>query len=163
MGFGIVFGGLGAVGGHAAAWLLASRNNRCIALSSRSGQSAVRPIIKLENVIIIATRYDAASAAETSEMETIYIVGANQSDPSIVTINSGGVLRDAIVQRQTPGRLRAVAGPKTLGKCTPSVSSHGKCPLLAACTFSSVTSLVGNVGQTGYAATKCRSRCVFHK
>ena len=56
MGFGIVFGGLGAVGGHAAAWLLASRNNRCIALSSRSGQSAVRPtIINLENAIIIAT------------------------------------------------------------------------------------------------------------
>jgi acyl transferase domain-containing protein/acyl carrier protein len=154
MGFGIVFGGLGTVGGHAAAWLLATRHNRCIALTSRSGQSAARPtIINLENVIIMATRYDAASAEETSEMETIYIVGANQSDPSIVTINSGGVLRDAIVQRQTPGRLRAVAGPKTLGKCTPSVSSHGKCPLLAACTFSSVTSLVGNVGQTGYAAT----------
>ena len=86
MGFGIVFGGLGTVGGHAAAWLLATRHNRCIALTSRSGQSAARPtIINLENVIIMATRFDAASAEETSEMETIYIVGANQSDPSIVT------------------------------------------------------------------------------
>ena len=107
MGFGIVFGGLGAVGGHVAAWL----SHQEITMhrpSSRSGQSVVRPtIINLENVIIIATRYDAASAAETSEIETIYIVGADQSDPSIVTINSAGVLRDAIVQRQTPGRLRA--------------------------------------------------------
>ena len=124
LGFGSVFGGLGAVGGYAAAWLLASRRNRCIALTSRSGQNAVTPtIINLENVIIIATRYDASSAAETAEIEKIYLVGADQTDPSIVTINSGGVLRDAIVQRQTPGRLRAVAGPKTLGKCTPSVLS----------------------------------------
>ena len=82
-----MFGGLGAVGGHAAAWLLASRNNECIALSSESRQSAVNTtIINLENVIItVATRYDAASAAETSKLKQYTIVGADQSDPPIAT------------------------------------------------------------------------------
>jgi hypothetical protein len=154
IGLGIVFGGLGAVGGHAATWLLKSRHNRCITLTGKSGQCTIRPISTYpDNVIVLVTRYDAASAAESSEMAKIFVNYAEKSDPSMVTINSGGILRDAIAQRQTPGRLRAVAAPKTLGKFTPSVSSHSKYPLLANCTFSSVTSLVGNVGQTGYAAT----------
>ena len=116
MGFGIVIGGLGAVGGHAAAWLLTSRQSRSVTLTSRSGQSSVMPTsINPENTIVMATRYDASSAAETSEMATIFVACTEKSDPSIVTINSGGILRDAITQRQTPGRLRAVAAPKSLG------------------------------------------------
>lgn len=64
---------------------------------------------------------------------------------------AGGVLRDALLAKQTAAGLRQALAPKLAGGANAAAAQHGQ-PLQQRLLFSSVASLLGNAGQANYAA-----------
>lgn len=65
--------------------------------------------------------------------------------------NAGGVLADGLISKQTPAKLRAVIAPKVIGALN--LHEQATClPLAGLVLFSSVATLLGNPGQSNYAA-----------
>ena len=66
-------------------------------------------------------------------------------------MSAGGVLSDGMISKQNPGKLRAVMAPKAHG--TLNLLHQAAClPLAGLVLFSSVATLLGNAGQSNYAA-----------
>ena len=66
-------------------------------------------------------------------------------------LHAGGVLRDALLQNQTPSRFRTVLAPKVQG--TANLGRFARCaPLAAVKLFSSIAASMGSGGQANYAA-----------
>ena len=66
--------------------------------------------------------------------------------------SAGGITTDAMVKRQTTQTLRCTLAPKLDGALHLSEAAYGK-PVLSCAFFSSVAALLGNAGQTSYAAS----------
>ena len=66
-------------------------------------------------------------------------------------LHAGGVLRDALLQKQTPSGFRTVLAPKAQG--TANLGRFASCaPLAAVKLFSSIAASMGSGGQANYAA-----------
>ncbi|KAK9864440.1 hypothetical protein WJX84_006132 [Apatococcus fuscideae] len=66
-------------------------------------------------------------------------------------LHAGGVLADGLISKQTPAKLRAVLAPKVNGALN--LHHQAAClPLAGLVLFSSVATLLGNAGQSNYAA-----------
>lgn len=66
-------------------------------------------------------------------------------------LHSGGVVRDATIQKQTAAGMREVLGPKAQGAAL--ISSSSQCaPVTAFKLFSSIAARLGSGGQANYAA-----------
>lgn len=66
-------------------------------------------------------------------------------------MNSGGVLQDAVLTAQTAASMRAVQAPKLASAAAMQHAANGQ-PVHQTLLFSSVASLLGNPGQSNYAA-----------
>ena len=65
---------------------------------------------------------------------------------------AGGTTADALLKRQTAQTLRCTLAPKLNGALHLSAAAYGR-PVLSCAYFSSVAALLGNAGQTNYAAS----------
>lgn len=69
-------------------------------------------------------------------------------------IHGAGVLDDGLIIGQTDARIESVMAPKAVGAWNWHVATEGL-PLDFFVIFSSVSAIVGNAGQSGYAAANC--------
>jgi len=65
---------------------------------------------------------------------------------------AGGTTADALLSKQTARSLRSTLAPKLDGALHLSVAAYGS-PVLSCTHFSSIAALLGNAGQTNYAAS----------
>ena len=66
-------------------------------------------------------------------------------------MQTGGLTRDAALPQQTTARLRAVLAPKAAGARN-LLAAVAAAPLGGVALFSSIAALLGNAGQSNYAA-----------
>lgn len=65
---------------------------------------------------------------------------------------AGGATADALLSKQTAQTLRSALAPKLDGSLHLSAAAYGR-PVLNCAFFSSIAALLGNAGQTNYAAS----------
>ena len=118
---------------------------------SRTGRSAEQAFGYLvENCF----RVIVAISADISVAEDAFYARVITGRDASLLFHAAGLLRDAILTRQTAGDIRVVAAPKSvafLRHFRPSRDLLGT-PLDASVSFSSIASFFGSIGQAPYAA-----------
>jgi acyl transferase domain-containing protein/acyl carrier protein len=143
----LITGGLGGLGLEVAIWM-AGRGARNLALVSRRAPSeeAAAAIEKLRRDGVQVKTY----AADVSFMPQMEMVFRDLGELGGV-VHCAGVLDDGVVTQQTADRVERVMAPKITGAWNLHQLTAGQ-PLEFFVMFSSVSSLTGSSGQTGYAA-----------
>ncbi|XP_063632471.1 fatty acid synthase-like [Cydia splendana] len=147
----VFVGGLGGFGLELCDWLV-SRGARTVVLSSRSGvrtgyQSWCIRRWRSAGVVVLVSQADAATAAGARAL----LREAAAAAPVGGIFNLAAVLRDALLENQTPDTFRAVAEPKINVTRELDAASHELAPELKYfVVFSSVACGRGNVGQSNY-------------
>nr|BAU61515.1 actin related protein2 [Parachlorella kessleri] len=146
----VVSGGLGALGILMANWL-AGQGRFHIILLGRSGRSVDISVqgscvLSMSGSQVAVLRSDTSALSEAGLFHML-------SDVPYTTgiINSGGVLADGVITKQSVSTLRAAFAPKLASALAMSVTGEGL-PLGQVLLFSSVASLLGGPGQANYAA-----------
>lgn len=145
-----ITGGLGSIGMLAAAWVAASGRTGCLWLLSRTAHSAAAAHMA-QHPTAHFTIYgcDIAAAADASGWcQSQLQRGVN---PLGGLLHASGVLRDALLPKQSPSGLYEVAAAKVNGGLQ-LCSMAGAAPLTATVLFSSTAALLGPPGQANYAA-----------
>ena len=147
----VVAGGLGGFGLELAYWL-AEKGARKIVLSSRSGpkdafqKMSIKRLQSMGVTVLLST----ANAA-TTDGATRLLEEAKKLGPVGGLFNLAVVLRDALLENQTPEQYAEVAAPKVNGTQNLDKASRSLCPDLEYfVAFSSVSCGRGNAGQTNY-------------
>ena len=149
----MITGGLGSLGTAVAAWLsqqqvqhlqLTGRTGKLSAGLSHALADSRRPLSQAQVVI---------HRADTSSVEEATVLGnAPGQLPQLQGImHASGVLADATFGNQTLASLRQAFAPKTISASNLH-SSTQQTPLAFQVLFSSVTALLGGMGQANYAA-----------
>ena len=175
----VISGGLGALGALAASWLV-GQGQRHLLLLGRSGRvgttagegsaggagtlgssgglsghSMASGVLSGHSMALVTMlRCDTAAAAEAPAalLPPGPAGGGSSALPAPAGfINSGGVLRDAVLSAQTAAGMRAVFAPKLASAATLAPAA-GAVPLQQLLLFSSAASLLGAPGQANYAA-----------
>lgn len=110
-----------------------------------AGQLAL-PVLS-SNAQVVLLRCDTAAAAEASPA----LASTAGLPPVAGVMNSGGVLQDAVLTAQTAASMRAVQAPKLASAAAMQHAANGQ-PVHQTLLFASVASLLGNPGQSNYAA-----------
>ncbi|GAB4814934.1 hypothetical protein N2152v2_001980 [Parachlorella kessleri] len=146
----VVSGGLGALGILMAKWLTGQGRTHIILLG-RSGRSVDPPVqdscvFSMSGSQVTVLRSDTSVLSEAGLFQM-------RSDAPYATgiINSGGVLADGALAKQSVSTFRAAFAPKLASALAMSSAGEGL-PLGQVLLFSSVASLVGGAGQANYAA-----------
>ncbi len=147
----LISGGLGAVGLHAAEWL-AGRGARSLVLVGRRGPSA-ETAERLEGLRRSGVRVEVRSAdvSRREEMAAVFTEMRHNLPPLAGIIHAAGVLDDGVLVQQTWGRMKQVMAPKVTGAWNLHELTRDT-PLDFFLLFSSVASVTGSLGQSGYAA-----------
>lgn len=85
-----------------------------------------------------------------SQKSTRSMVG-DQTPTTILPLHAGGLVQDALLPKQSASGLRAVLAPKLAGTQNLAFAC-ARSPVDGFALFSSIASLLGNAGQTNYAA-----------
>ncbi|XP_063391024.1 fatty acid synthase-like [Cydia fagiglandana] len=147
----VLVGGLGGFGLELCDWLV-SRGARTVVLSSRSGvrtgyQSWCIRRWRSAGVVVLVSRAEAATAAGARAL----LREAAAAAPVGGVFHLAAVLRDALLENQTPDTFRAVAEPKINVARELDAASRELAPELKYfVVFSSVACGRGNVGQSNY-------------
>lgn len=99
--------------------------------------------------IVTLISSDTASTADAGALVQLISTPSAQAPPVSLVINSGGVLADAVLHRQSAGALRQAAAPKAVSMQR---LMTGTQPVAGAVLFSSSAALFGAPGQASYAA-----------
>ncbi|XP_053424237.1 fatty acid synthase isoform X2 [Nycticebus coucang] len=147
----IIAGGLGGFGLELAQWLIL-RGAQKLVLTSRSGirtgyqAKQVREWRRQGVQVLVAT-----SDASSPEGAQALIAEATQLGPVGGVFNLAMVLRDAMLENQTPELFQDVSKPKYSGTLNLDRATREACPELDYfVAFSSVSCGRGNAGQTNY-------------
>ncbi|KAK9834736.1 hypothetical protein WJX74_008822 [Apatococcus lobatus] len=150
----VVTGGLGALGSLSGRWL-AQRGMQHLCLLGRTGHMPLQqgPILTAMtggdwNAAVTVRLADSACAEEMAS-----VLGSHRElGPELQgVLHAGGVVRDAIIQKQTAAGMREVLGPKAQGSSLIR-NGCGHAPVTALKLFSSVAARLGSGGQANYAA-----------
>ncbi|XP_019359228.1 PREDICTED: fatty acid synthase isoform X1 [Gavialis gangeticus] len=147
----IITGGLGGFGLELAQWLI-ERGAQKLMLTSRSGvrtgyQAKQIGVWKEMGVQVLVSTSDVGTLEGTQKL----LDEAIQLGPVGGIFNLAMVLRDAMMENQTPESFQEVCKPKSAGIVHLDRVSRKKCPDLDYfVAFSSVSSGRGNSGQTNY-------------
>nr|MCU0685551.1 type I polyketide synthase [Polyangiaceae bacterium] len=146
----LVTGGLGGLGLAVAGWLIES-GARHLVLVGRSAPAAEATArlraFEQAGARVEFARADVADAAHVRRV----LEGIDPSRPLRGIFHAAGVLEDGIVLQQSRERWQRVWAPKALGAWNLHRLSHSA-PLDHFVLFSSATALLGNAGQSSYAA-----------
>ncbi|MER6832075.1 type I polyketide synthase [Streptosporangium sp. NPDC000563] len=157
----LVSGAGGALGAAVVRHLVAEYGARHLLLVSRRGDAdpALRALAgELGDRARIRTA--ACDLADTAATEAL-LAGVDQDRPLGAVFHIAGTLDDAVLENTTGERLERVLRPKVdaawnLHRLT------GDLPLTAFVLFSSVAGVLGNAGQTGYAAANAFLDALAH-
>ncbi len=147
----LITGGLGGLGLQVAQWLV-TQGARQLVLAGRNGvttpaaQAAIQQM-SAAGAQISVVQADIADQAAVTQL----IAACQQVAPLRGIIHAAGVIDDGLLFQQTAARFAAVMAPKVFG----SWHLHTQTRALALdffVTFSSVSALLGNRGQSNYAA-----------
>jgi len=148
-----ITGGNGGIGRHLAAHLV-SEYDAHVVLCGRSAlgqslQSAVDNICASGSAGTVS--YHSADCSSRSDMEALYAWTVHTYGELHGVIHAAGLIRDSSLHLRSPQDIRAVLKPKVDGTVVlDEVTSVG--PLDFFMTFSSLTAVAGNPGQTDYSA-----------
>jgi amino acid adenylation domain-containing protein len=147
----LITGGLGALGLHVARWLV-SEGVRHVVLCGRSAPSsdASSTVREMEaaGARILIVQSDVANPEDVARM----LSKVDASMPPLRGIfHAAGLLRDALLIEQRWEDFSAVMAPKVAGAWNLHMATRGM-PLDHFVMFSSAASVLGSLGQAGYAA-----------
>ena len=160
----LVTGGLGGLGMLVGAWAMASKTSGRLRLLGRKGRSAYQ----VGNSLLTHMFQELSRKNGDTPFNTIKILVECQSSDLGASedmmfqaktfqhnevYHSSGVLKDSLIQKQTPATLREVASPKLCGAYLVDAYAGISHPCQAIVAFSSVASFFGSIGQTNYSAT----------
>ncbi|MGW3570400.1 SDR family NAD(P)-dependent oxidoreductase, partial [Streptomyces sp. NPDC000941] len=149
----LVTGGLGAVGGHIARWLAKSGVPRLV-LTSRRGPDDPRCAEVTAELSALGAAVDVVAcdiADETALAKVLGHIAGGRELPLRGVVHCAGLLADGVLAEQTPERFAEVLRPKVAG----AVNLHrltADTPLDLFLLVSSAAGVVGNAGQSNYAA-----------
>jgi acyl carrier protein len=157
----LVTGGFGALG-LAVAGMLAERGARNMVLLGRNapGPAAARKIADLElrGVRVVEALAD---VSDRDELKAVFDRIRNSLPPLRGVVHAAGVLDDALLLHQTPGKFAAVFAPKVQGAINLHELSVGE-NLDHFVLFSSFASLMGLPGESNYAAANAYLDSLAH-
>ena len=136
----LITGGLGGIGRHAAAWAVA-RGAEAVLLVGRNGGA---PPPDLPARVLAADITDSAA-------QPALVAALSKLPPLRSVIHAAGVLRDGLIEDQTPSRFAEVVDPKLTGAWALHALAARR-PVEHFLLFGSVASLIGAAGQSNYAA-----------
>ena len=146
-------GGNGALGLLVATWL-ARRGAKRLLLLSRSGK--IRPELTelWEKLNGIPGTQVVLGICDTSDFDSVQRFASEHAADLAGVFHCAGILDDRRLGRQDWGSFRAVLSPKAHGAMYlhRAMRDAGAPPTSLFVMFSSVTSLMGNIGQTNYGA-----------
>ncbi|KAF2755475.1 nonribosomal peptide synthetase 7 [Pseudovirgaria hyperparasitica] len=148
----IITGGLGSLGRRVAMWLAISHNIRDIVLLSRRGTDTPGTdsfVKELADAGAQATVLSCDIASRESVDNAISLFTALR--PLRGVVHTAGLLDDGALQDLTPERINRVLGPKVHGAWNLHQSTQGL-DLDMFLIFSSISGIIGNPGQSSYAA-----------
>ena len=148
----VIAGGLGGFGLELAHWLV-ERGARKLVLSSRSGPKDAFQKVSIKRLIddlgatVVISNADVSTLAGAQKL----IDEANKLGPVGGVFNLAVVLRDQLLENQTPEKYAKAAAPKVSGTINLDKVTRASCPQLEYfVAFSSVSCGRGNAGQTNY-------------
>ena len=148
----VIAGGLGGFGLELAHWLV-ERGARKLVLSSRSGPKEAFQKVSIKRLTedlgatVVISNADASTLAGAQKL----IDEANKLGPVGGVFNLAVVLRDQLLENQTPEKYAEAAAPKVAGTINLDKVTRASCPQLEHfVAFSSVSCGRGNAGQTNY-------------
>ena len=148
----LVTGGLGGFGSKVALWL-ARKGAQNLVLVGRSGVAgdAAKTLVQTLKDQGVNVRVAAVDVSRETDVRKVLTDMADTLPPLRGVIHAAAVLDDALIEHLDPARLEAVLAPKARGAWNlHRLTSH--IPLDFFVLFSSVVSVVGNVGQSNYVA-----------
>lgn len=147
----LITGGLGRIGLTCASWL-ASRGVRHLHLIGRRppGHAAEKVIASL-TAKGVTTHVHTLDVADRDALETVLENVFSERPGLDGVIHAAGVLDDGILLQQTPERMAAVLSPKVSGAWNLHTLTAAR-PLKYFVLMSSAAGLLGNAGQSAYAA-----------
>lgn len=147
----LVTGGLGGLGLQVAQWLV-DQGVRHLVLAGRRGVTtgavqAAHQALAAAGAQVTVVQADVAELADARRL----IAACQAIAPLRGIIHAAGVIDDGLLVQQTPARFAQVMAPKVAGSWHLHTLTHDL-PLDFFVCFSSVASLLGNSGQSNYAA-----------
>lgn len=158
----LVTGGLGGLGLQVAQWLV-DQGVRHLVLAGRRGvmtpptQAAIQAL-EDAGAQVVVVQADVAELADARRL----IIACQTVAPLRGLIHAAGVIDDGLLVQQTPARFAQVLAPKVAGAWHLHTLTHDL-PLDFFVCFSSVASLLGNGGQSNYAAANAFMDALVHQ
>jgi acyl transferase domain-containing protein/acyl-CoA synthetase (AMP-forming)/AMP-acid ligase II/acyl carrier protein len=147
----LVTGGLGRLGGKLAEWLVRNGADRVILVGRRAPDAAMRARLQAMAAGGAAVEARALDVTDFASLQLLLSDLGACAPPLQGIIHAAGVLDDGMLHQQSAGRLQAVLAPKVLGGWYLHLLTRAM-PLRHFILFSSAASLLGNWGQSAYAA-----------
>jgi myxalamid-type polyketide synthase MxaB len=147
----LITGGLGALGLEVAEYLVHEGARALILVGRRAPSSTVRQAIaslECRGARVEILQADVTDRARLTEAVTAALASL---PPLAGVVHAAGVLDDAMLDEQTPERVRRVLAPKVMGARNLHGITSGM-PLDWFVAFTSVSGVLGSAGQANYAA-----------
>jgi NAD(P)-dependent dehydrogenase (short-subunit alcohol dehydrogenase family) len=147
----LVTGGLGALGLHVARWLVQHGARHLLLLGRNSPSPEAANAISALRGAGVRVEIRAVDVSNRSQLEAVLSEVQVTMPPLCGIVHAAGVLDDGILTQQTWSRFEQVMAPKVAGAWNlHELTRHA--PLDFFLLFSSMASLTGSPGQSGYAA-----------
>jgi acyl transferase domain-containing protein len=159
----LITGGLGALGLHAARWLV-SRGARHLTLVSRRGADAPGAAGAVEELQALGCQVTIASAdvSRPEELRQLLAGIAAGATPLRGVVHAAGIETRAPISDMTLAQWRSILAPKALGGCLLDAASRDAGVELFLC-FSSISSLLGFAERAHYAAANAALDVIVHE
>ncbi|THF70281.1 SDR family NAD(P)-dependent oxidoreductase [Deinococcus sp. Arct2-2] len=148
----LITGGLGGFGLALAGWLAGRGARRLVLVGRSAGSEAARASIDdlLQHTDGLQITLEQADIADPDAVEAL-LERTRQLGPLRGVFHAAMVIDDALIEQLTPGRYTRVTAPKVLGAWNLHTHTRADALDVFVC-FSSVSALIGNLGQANYAA-----------
>ncbi|MFB9994577.1 SDR family NAD(P)-dependent oxidoreductase [Deinococcus oregonensis] len=148
----LMTGGLGGFGLALAAWLAGRGARRLVLVGRSAGSEAARATVQelLQHTEDLQITMEQADIADSDAVKAL-LERARLLGPLRGIFHAAMVIDDALIEQLTPERYRRVTAPKVLGAWNLHTHTRADALDVFVC-FSSVSALIGNMGQANYGA-----------
>jgi len=157
----LITGGLGALGLHAAEWLVRKGARTVVLVGRRAPSTHAAEVIQALRGQGARIEIRHADVADLSQIGAVFAAIELELPPLAGVLHAAGVLDDGIFLEQTWPRIDKVFRSKATGAWNLHQLTAGK-PLDLFVLFSSVASLTGSPGQSSYAAANAFLDALAH-